>query len=154
MAQVVRNGYPLQSGFAAANFQGVFVQCDIQGHRRAVTAFLQGVGLHHSVWQHRDFVPRHVHRRKPGTAGQIDCAAGRDCQTGCGDVNAHGYGTRPKPLHRQGIVDFCGLRIVNGKGLDRGQRQVIGNLRRIQVPEANAFGKVFQQETLPVELVG
>ena len=59
-----------------------------------------------------------------------------------------------QPLHRQRVVDFGGLRIVDRERLDAfGQRQIVGDRRCAERRKAGAFGKVLEQKAPPVELV-
>jgi hypothetical protein len=79
---------------------------------------------------------------------------GCDGQAGRGDVDAQHHGAGAQALHRQRIVDFGGLRVVDGIGLHR--RPAAGRrwLRRCQRRKAGALGEVVEQKALPVELVG
>ena len=154
MAQVGGHVHALQFGFGTLELQRGFVDGHVQRYGRVGTAFVQRVGLHHLVGQHGDLVARHVHGGQARTAQLVNGAAGLDGQAGRSDVDAQHHGAGAQALHRQRIVDFSGLRIVDGIGLHRCQRQVRRRLRRCQRRKARALGKVFEQEALPVELVG
>jgi len=69
-------------------------------------------------------------------------------------VDAHGDGAGAQALQGQGVVDFGGVRIVDGKRLHVGQRQLVGDGRCLQVGEARAFGEPVKQKALPVEVPG
>jgi hypothetical protein len=76
VAQIDQNRYALQTGHRTLHFQRVFAEGDIQRHRRTVAPLDQGVGLHHAVWQHGDFVTWHVNRGQACTPQLVDGAAG------------------------------------------------------------------------------
>ena len=62
--------------------------------------------------------------------------------------------TRTQSLHRQRIVDLRGGGVVDGKGANRRQGQVLANRRCFQPGKTGSLGEVLQQEALPVKLVG
>ena len=68
-------------------------------------------------------------------------------------MDAYDNGACAQALNRKGIVNFGGLRVVNGIGLYSSQRQLLSNGRRFQFGKACAFGKVVKQETLPMKIV-
>ena len=153
VAQVVRNRHALQLGLAALDLHRGLIKRDVQRHCRAVASLHQRVGLHHIVRQHRDLVAGHINRGQARAAQLVDRAAGQHGQAGRSDVDADGYRTSAKPLHRQRVVDFRGLRIVNREGLHCRYGKLIGNRGGGDGWEARALGKVLQQEAFPVELV-
>ena len=57
-------------------------------------------------------------------------------------------------MQRQGIVNFCGLRIVDRVGLYVCQRQFVANFGGIQFGKASALRKIVEQETLPMKIIG
>ncbi|MNV21950.1 hypothetical protein D3C71_1129030 [compost metagenome] len=154
VAQVGDHVHALQFGFRAFEFQRGFVDGDVQRHGRVGAAFVQRVGLHHVVGQHGDLVARHVHRGQARAAELVDGAARLDGQTRRGDVDAQHHGARAQALHRQRIVDFGGLRVIDGIRLRGGQRQLVRNGGCGDGGKACALGEVLEQEALPVELVG
>ena len=154
MAQVDQNRHALQTGDSALHLQRVFAKAHIQGHRRAVTPFDQGVGLHHAVGQHGDFVAGHVNGGQACAAKQVHRTARAQRQSGRSNVDAHGDRARSQSLKRQGVVDFGGVRIVNRKRLHRGQRQVLCDGRRLQGGKARALGEQVKQKPLPMKIPG
>ena len=109
MAQVGSDWHSLQFGFAVLNAECGFVKAYIQRHCGACLALGQGVALHHLVWQHGDFVARHVHRGQTIATYVVDGAAGFNGQTWGRNVNAHHHLACAQTLQRQRVVDFCGL---------------------------------------------
>ena len=65
VAQIGHDVHTLQARLARENVEAGLVEFHIQRESRAVLALLQGVGLHHLIRQHGDFVARHVHRGQP-----------------------------------------------------------------------------------------
>ena len=88
------------------------------------------------------------------SADLIDGVARLQRQSRRGDVDAHGDLGAAQALHRQGVVDFGGLRVVDGVGLHVGQRQIVRGAGRLQGWKLGALGKVFKQKPLPMEFVG
>ena len=96
---------------------------------------------------------RHVDGGQALAAELVERAAGLDGQARRRDVDAQRDRACPEPGDREGVVDFGGLRVVDGKRLYLGQRQVGRGLRGVQRRKARALGEVVQQKALPVELV-
>ena len=66
---------------------------------------------------------------------------------------AQGHTPAAQALHRQSVIDFGGLRVVDGKRLHVGQGQFLAQARQRQFRKAGAFGKVFVHKALPMELI-
>jgi len=154
VAQVDHDGYALKPGLGFLDLEIGFAEGHVQRHRRTRLTFAQGVVLHHGIGQHGDLVARHVDGGQASAADLVDGTARLHGQTGRGDVDAHGDGATAQALQREGIVDFGGVRVVNGERLHIGQRQFVGDGRGLQLREARAFGKPLEQESLPVEVPG
>ena len=154
MAEVDLHGHALQARLAGRGLQRGLVYGDVQRHGGVGAAFVQRVDLHHLVGQHGDLVAGHVDGGQARAAELVQRRARHDGQTGRGNVDTHGDRARAQAAHRQRIVDFGGGRVVDGKRLDLGQRQVGRWLGCLQGRELRALGEVVEQEALPVELVG
>ena len=156
VAQVGDDGHPLEPGLAGFQFECGFVQRHVERHRGAGQAGPEGVGLHHRVGQHGDLVAGHVDGRQAVAGHQVERAAGLEGEAGRGDVHTHDDGAAAQTLHRQGIVDFGGLRIVDREGRNPFcQGQFVWHRRRFEVArKPDALGEVVEQEPFPVELVG
>ena len=68
-------------------------------------------------------------------------------------MNAHDHRACSQALNRQCIVNFGGLRVVNGVGLYGSQRQGLCNGWYFQFRKARALGKVVEQKALPMKIV-
>mmetsp|Transcript_6765 Transcript_6765/g.28419 ORF Transcript_6765/g.28419 Transcript_6765/m.28419 type:complete len:744 (-) Transcript_6765:569-2800(-) len=152
--QVGGDVHPLQPGLTRHDLEACLVHREVDGHRRAVAAFDQRVGLHDLVGQHRDLPARHIHRGQALAGDLVDRRVRRDGQAGCGDVHAEHDRAAAQALHGQRVVDLRGLRVVDREGAYRAERQLVLDLGRGQRREARALGEVLEQEAFPVELVG
>ena len=154
VAQVGGNRHLFQTGVAARDGQGVGIELHIQRQGGTGAPFLQGVVLHHGIGQHGDFVARHVNGGQALPADLIDGVTRLQRQARRGDVDAHRDVGAAQALHRQGVVDLGGLRVVDGIGLHVGQWQIVRGAGRLQRWKLGALGKVVKQKPLPVKLVG
>ena len=157
MPQIGGHGHALQPGFVALDFQRGFVQRDVERHCRAGLARVQRAGGDHAVGQHGDFVAGHVNGGQARVRHAVQHVAGRNGQRRRGNVDAQRDLPAAQSLDGERVVNFGGLRVVNGIRLHASQRQVIcgrqrsgQRLRR----KLRAFGKVLEQKALPVKLVG
>ena len=154
VAQVDADRHALEPRFGAGDGQRGLVDGHVQRHGRVGAARVQRVDLHHFGRQHGDLVARHVHRGQALAAELVERVARRNRQARRGNVDAQQHGAAAQAAHRQRVVDFGGVRVVDGKRLHLGQRQVARRLRRGQRRrKSRALGKVVEQKALPVELV-
>jgi len=149
----VVQAYTLEAGRECPAIS-LYVELDVQRHGRAVAPCFERVGLHHGVGQHGDLVARHVDGGQAIARDVVQRAVGRDGQPRRGDVDAQGDRAAAQALQRERVVDLGGGGVVDGEGHDGGQWQRLGDRRSRQRREARALGEVFEQEALPVELVG
>ena len=77
-----------------------------------------------------------------------------DGQPGRRDVDADARADTGQLAHRQRVVDFGGLRVVDREGAHVGARQVVRQRRRLERRESRALGKLFVQEAPVVQVVG
>ena len=153
MTQVGRDGHALDAGFGVLQRERGFVKRGVERHGGAVTAFLQGVALHHLVGQHGDFVARHVDGGQALATQLINRVARLQGQRRCSDVDAQRDGAAAQTLHRQGVVNLGGLRVVDRVGLHMRQWQRVCNRRRLQARKARALREVIKQKALPMKLI-
>jgi hypothetical protein len=113
VAQIGNDGHALEARLGGLQRQGGFVKNGVERNRRAIAAFLQGVGLDHMVGQHGDLVARHVDGGHPRARDLVDGTARHQREARRGDVDTDRHRAAAEALHRQRVVDFCRLRIVN-----------------------------------------
>ncbi|KAF1042753.1 MAG: hypothetical protein GAK34_02765 [Delftia tsuruhatensis] len=154
MAEVDLHGHAFQARLAGRGLQRGLVHGDVQRHGGVGAAFVQRVDLHHLVGQHGDLVAGHVDGGQARAAELVQRRARHDGQAGGRDVDAHGDRARAQAAHRQRVIDLGGGRVIDGKRLDIGQRQLCRRLGRLQRRKLRALGEVVEEEALPVEFVG
>ena len=68
-------------------------------------------------------------------------------------MDAHSDAVAAQALNRQSVINFGGLRVIDGIGFDSGQRQFSGDGWRLQRGESRSLGEMLKQKTLPVKVV-
>ena len=63
VAHIGDDRHLFQTSFGFLHRQSVGIKTNIQRQGGTGPTFLQGIGFHHTVGQHGDFVARHVNRR-------------------------------------------------------------------------------------------
>ena len=154
VAQVVLDRYGFEPRFRFD--QGVVAagECKIkrQGGRRA--AFAERELLNHVFRQHGDFLRRHVDRREALPGDAIHRVVKGNAERGRGDMNADLHLVAGQHRHRKRIVDFCCRGIIDTEGADLCQWQLVGKWHTIQRRKFRALGKIFEQETVEMIVVG
>jgi hypothetical protein len=82
--------------------------------------------LDHGLRQHGDLAARHVDRGQARTGDLPECRIGCDAEARCGDVDTDAQAAVRADLDGEGIIDFGGMRVVDGEGTHLGDRQAGG----------------------------
>ena len=153
MAKVGRDMHHLQPRFVGNDLE-TLVNGEVERDRRTVDTAGQGVVFDHRVGQHRDLVARHVDRRQTGSRHPVEWRTVRDGQARCRDVDADAGTEAGKQRHRQRIIDFGSVGVVDREGTNIGARQVVGRRRRVEGRKPGTLRKLLVQETAEVQEVG
>ena len=79
----------------------------------------------HIVGKHRVLAAWHIGGGKPLARDRIERRARRDAECRRGDMDAHAQRSGFKARHREGIVDFGRAHLVEAKGRDWRERQIL-----------------------------
>ncbi len=155
VAQIGHYRHALDARLVAAHAQ-VGGNVEIERQRRHVVASIERVALDDVRGQHGDLAAGHVHRRQPAAGDAAEVRIRPEAEARRGDVDADAQAAVRCHGQREGIVDFRGVGIVDGKSLHRRQRQV-GRIdcRRAsgETRAAPAVRKMLEEKASEVQLM-